>query len=64
MISFLDRSFCTAYGKYCGNHDCYRALNSKRQAAAKKWAAGLDFVPISYGDFGDGCKDIKGIQIG
>jgi len=64
MTSFLNRSFCTAYGKYCGNNTCYRAMTKERHAAAAKWAGDLDYIPIMYADFGDGCNDIKGIEIG
>lgn len=54
MICFMDQTFCSAYGEYCSNSDCSRALTKNLKEKAEKWWGGKDF-PVAFSDFYDGC---------
>lgn len=53
MISYKDKTFCSASRTTCFNDSCYRFLSK----AEENRAQGLE-LPVSYADFWDGCKEI------
>ena len=57
MISYLGRTFCSAYGKTCCNQECSRALTEQHQKAAEKWWGKPDY-PVCYADLSANCNEL------
>lgn len=56
MLCYKDRTFCSAYGKTCGNSQCSRALTKEVVDGATEWSAGFSSLPlISQGDLRPSC---------
>lgn len=61
MICYRDRSFCTAYGETCFNHQCDRALTDEETRRAARWWSSFgsdDPAPIAMMDMSRGCADL------
>lgn len=59
MISYRDRSFCSAF---CGTVDCSRRWTSQLQAAAEKWwnpenNPEKHGAPVSFANFAPTCPE-------
>ena len=60
-MHYRDMTFCDAFGKTCSKAVCARAMTESEQLKANRWAekSGLDYTPVAYSDFSEGCPDIS-----
>lgn len=57
MISFRDRTFCSAK---CSNTDCPRQYtDALHQQARSWWSHDPDNAPVAFSDFKEGCKEYR-----
>lgn len=55
MMCYRDRTYCSAYGDTCINHNCDRAVTEAVHAAAVKWWGSNEDAPIAYSDLSRVC---------
>lgn len=58
MICYLNKTFCVAGAKTCGNTKCSRYFRKEDEGYAKKWWGGED-PPVAWGDYSSDCPDIQ-----
>lgn len=61
MISYRDKTFCSASQTRCQNTKCYRFLSDDEREKARIWW-GSDEAPIAFADFWDKCLEREAVD--